>query len=86
MTYGYSSGQYGFADQIMDEVMRPLSEKVMRKELKHHHFGAEKLNHREHAKFLAKLNYEAVCQVISSAAAGMDFFQKIAGALAHEGK
>jgi len=86
MTYGYSSGQYGFADQIMDEVMRPLSEKVMRKELEHHHFGDEKLAHREHAKFLAKLNYEAVCQVISSASAGMDFFQQIAGALAHEGK
>ena len=86
MTYGYSSGQYGFADQLMDDIMRPLADKVLRGEEASHPFGPDKKSHREHAKFLAKLNYQAVCEVISSAAQGMAFFQKIAGALAHEGK
>ncbi len=86
MTYGYSSGQYGFADQLMQDVMSPLADKVLHGLEQSHPFGVDKKQHREHAKYLAKLNYEAVCEVITSAAQGMAFFQKVAGALAHEGK
>jgi DNA-directed RNA polymerase, mitochondrial len=86
MTYGYSSGKYGFADQLMEDVMRPLTDKVLRGELGKHPFGEDKATRRAHSKVLAHLNYESVCEVISSAAAGMAFFQKVAGALAHEGK
>ncbi len=85
MTYGYSSGRYGFADQLYEDTMRPLADKVMRGELKEHPFG-EKADQQAAARFLAAINFRAVQQVISSAAAGMSFFQKVAGALAHEGK
>ena len=86
MTYGYSSGKYGFADQLMDDIMKPLAVQVLRGERQSHPFGNDKKQWREHAKYLANLNYESVCEVISSAAQGMTFFQKVAGALAHEGK
>jgi DNA-directed RNA polymerase len=85
MTYGYSSGKYGFADQLFEDTMRPLSDKVMRGELKEHPFG-DKVNQQAASRHLASINFDAVQSVISSAAAGMSFFQSVAGALAHEGK
>ena len=85
MTYGYSSGRYGFADQLFEDTMRPLADKVMRGELKEHPFG-DKVQQQAAARHLASINFDAVQNVISSAAAGMSFFQSVAGALAHEGK
>ena len=85
MTYGYSSGKYGFADQLFEDTMRPLADKVMRGELKEHPFG-DKAEQQAASRHLASINFDAVQNVISSAAAGMSFFQSVAGALAHEGK
>lgn len=85
MTYGYSSARFGFGDQLFEDIMRPLADKVMRGELKAHPFG-DIAEQKRSAVFLASVNYEAVQEVISSAAAGMAFFQKVAGALAHESK
>ena len=85
MTYGYSSGKYGFADQLYEDTMRPLADKVMRGELVQHPFG-DKVEQQAASRHLASINFDAVQHVISSAAAGMSFFQSVAGALAHEGK
>lgn len=85
MTYGYSSAKFGFAEQLYEDTMRPLADKVMRGELKEHPFG-DKAEQQLAARHLAGMNYESVQEVISSAAAGMSFFQSVAGALAHEGK
>jgi len=86
MTYGYSSNQYGFGEQLMDDIMKPLRDKVMRGEIKSHPFSEDKKEQRTNAKYLANLTYSAVCEVINSAANGMSFFQAVASALAHEGK
>jgi DNA-directed RNA polymerase, mitochondrial len=85
MTYGYSSAKFGFGDQLFEDIMRPLADKVMRGEIKEHPFG-DMAEQKQAAVYLASVNYSAVQEVISSAASGMAFFQKVAGALAHEGK
>ena len=85
MTYGYSSAQFGFGDQIMEDTMKPLADAVMRGHQVGHPFGDGK-DQRKAACYLAACTYRAVQEVISSAAAGMDFFQAIAGALAEENK
>ena len=86
MTYGYSSGKYGFGDQLYDDIMRPLQDQVMRGTLKEHPFGKDKPQQKKLCAFLAGINYDSIQQVISSAALGMSFMQSIAGALAHENK
>lgn len=93
MTYGYSSDAWGFGDQLIEDIMKKLSDKVIKKELDGttgkpfvHPFGEDTWSHSQAARFLATINYASVKQVISSAAGGMSFFQKVAGALAHEGK
>lgn len=86
MTYAYSSGVYGFGDQLVSDVMTPLGNLVLTGSITSHPFGDTVQETSGAAKFLAKINYESIREVISSAAAGMEFFQKIAGALAHEGK
>jgi DNA-directed RNA polymerase len=93
MTYGYSSGKFGFGDQLIDDVMKKMATKVMRKELDKrtgklfvHPFTNDEWTQIQCARLLAEVNYQAVQEVVSSASGGMGFFQKIAGALAHEGK
>ena len=86
MTYGYSSGKFGFAEQLYEDIMRPLQDDVMRKTLKQHPFGKTAREQKQACMFLAMLNYDAVQSVINSAAQGMAFFQNVTGALAHENK
>lgn len=86
MTYAYSSGVYGFGEQLVADVMTPLGKSVLKGEITRHPFGDTTVQTNAAAKFLAKINMEAIREVISSAAAGMEFFKTIAGALAHEGK
>lgn len=86
MTYAYSSGVYGFGEQLVSDVMTPLGKQVLEGGLTCHPFGDTTEETSKAAKFLAKINMEAIREVISSAAAGMEFFKTIAGALAHEGK
>ncbi len=86
MTYGYSSGKYGFGDQLYDDIMRKLADQVMRKMRTDHPFGMEKRDQKKACSFLAGINYQSIQEVITSAAQGMKFFQDIAGALAHENK
>ena len=84
MTYGYSSKQYGFFEQIREDLMTPLTDKVLLKELDEHPFGED--HGYAAAKYLSRHSWDAVNKVISSAQEGMAFFQQLCGALAHEGK
>ena len=83
MTYGYSSKKYGFSDQLIDDFMKPLKDKVMRGELDRHPFQDVE---RKAASFLAAINYQAIEEVISSVADGMEFFQATVDALTAENK
>ena len=85
MTYGYSSVERGFGDQIIEDLMQPLQKDVNYGTIVEHPFG----DYREqeaYARFLAKFNYQAVQKVISSVAQGMAFLQSYADALAREGR
>jgi DNA-directed RNA polymerase len=82
MTYSYSSGRYGMSQQIMDDTMRPLEDKVLSGELPEHPFAMPHIA----ARYLAKRSHEAIEDTVSKPAEAMRFLQGIARAAAHEGK
>ena len=75
MTWAYSSEEYGFADQLRSEMMAPLSKKVRDRDdpLTEHPFGEDK-GFRA-SWYLADVNFEAIKDVVKSAAVGMKFVQ-----------
>lgn len=84
MTYGYSSQQFGFKNQIMEDTMRGLSDKVLTNEIESHPFGTDEGF--QASNYLAKKNWIAINQVIESASIGMSFFKDLAGLTSHQSK
>jgi DNA-directed RNA polymerase len=82
MTYSYSSGRYGMSQQVMDDTMSPLEDKVLSKELPEHPFTTPHVA----ARYLAKRSHEAIEDTVSKPAEAMRFLQGIARAAAHESK
>ena len=74
MTYGYSSEKYGFTDQIMEDLMNPLEEEVTAGKREAHPFTDPPAA----ARTLAAYNWDAINNVITGAAAGMNFYQEMA--------
>ena len=85
MTYGYSSVERGFCDQILEDLMAPLRRDVAHGRLDKHPFGDNK-SQVKHAALLAKVNYQAVQEVVKSVADGMKFLQELTDAVSKEGK
>ena len=85
MTYGYSSVERGFCDQILEDLMAPLRRDVAHGRLDKHPFGDNKAQVK-HAALLAKVNYQAVQEVVKSVADGMKFLQELTDAVSKEGK
>jgi DNA-directed RNA polymerase len=89
MTYSYSSKKYGMSQQHMEDTMRPLKMQVLEGALDAHPFASDEDGHSEGsgaAKYLAEQVYTAIEEVVHKPALAMAFLQKIAQALAHEGK
>ena len=86
MTRFYSSEVYGFKKQIMSDTMDKLGDKIMRGELTEHPYDIEGDGGYACAGYLAKKVWEAISQVARDANEGMQWFQQVAGLLAHEGK
>lgn len=86
MTYAYSSPVFGMGDQLIEDIMVPLSKQVLIGALEVHPFGHTKLETTRAARWLASINMSSIRSVISSAQNGMDFLRGLAGALSHEGK
>lgn len=86
MTFCYSSARYGFSEQLYEDIIKKIDDYVLSGKLESNPFGDDELEQRKAARFLAKINYDAVTTVLASVTTGMTFFQKLAGALAHEGK
>lgn len=84
MTFAYASEQYGFRQQLIDDLMKPLEDEVLSGQRKSHPFGED--NGRAAAGYLAEKVWISVNQVVSKAAEGMKFLQKCAQMLAHEAK
>lgn len=84
MTYAYSSEQFGFAQQLRDDLMKPLSLEVLEGRLESHPYGDD---HGFRASlYIAKCIWIAVTTIVKDANEGMKFFQKCAAVLAHERK
>jgi DNA-directed RNA polymerase len=84
MTYSYSSKKFGMAQQLTEDLMRPLAFDVLSGKLDEHPFGAD--DGRPAAKYLAGHIYDAIEQLVTLPAQAMVMLQKCARALAHEGK
>jgi DNA-directed RNA polymerase len=86
MTYAYGSEQFGFKQQLLTDVMVPLSLKVLSGELERHPYDVEGDNGYRAAGYLATRVWKAVNQLVRQASDGMKFFRSCAQALAHEKK
>lgn len=84
MTYAYSSRAFGMADQIREDLMQPLADKVLKGEMPKHPFGEEE-GFKE-ASYMGKLLCDTIEAFIKAPAEAMGFLRKIALGLAHEGK
>jgi DNA-directed RNA polymerase, mitochondrial len=84
MTYFYNSKPYGMADQIREEIMQPLAERVLRGELERHPFGED--NGNKASRYLSKKIYNAIKEKARFPAKAMDFLQRVTRAAAHKNK
>jgi len=84
MTFAYSSEKYGFRQQQMEDLMKPLEDDVLEGLLTGHPFGDD--NGSKAATFIAGKVWDAVNDVVTKAAEGMRFIQKCAQLCAHEAK
>jgi DNA-directed RNA polymerase len=91
MTFAYSSNQFGFKDQLIEDVMKPLEFAVLSGVLEQHPYSLDRANGEGDngfrvANYLASKTWHAVNQLVKQASEGMEFFRKCAGSLAHEKK
>jgi DNA-directed RNA polymerase len=92
MTYAYSSNVGGMSDQQMEDLMNPLSDKVIRGELEKHPlaYGVDKIGRPDKghkaARYIAQKSYRGIQSIAKGPAEAMRFLRQIARALSHEGK
>lgn len=84
MTFAYSSEQFGFAQQQREDLMNPLTLKVLEGQLIEHPYGLD--NGFSASLYIAKVVWRAVNEIVKDASEGMKFFQRCAQVLAHERK
>ncbi|MFC0685333.1 DNA-directed RNA polymerase, partial [Novosphingobium clariflavum] len=96
MTFAYSSEQFGFRQQLMDDLMKPLNEAVFLGKLDRNPYAINRVNKDtgevldeldggfSAAGYLAAKVWQAVTQTVTKATEGMEFFKKVAATLAHE--
>jgi DNA-directed RNA polymerase len=85
MVFAYSSEKFGFRKQILQDLMHPIQDDLLRGRLDAHPFGSEE-SYTKAASYMASLVWDAVNIVVVRAAEGMRFLQKCSSALAHEAK
>lgn len=84
MTFAYSSETYGFAQQLVEDLMKPLRRRQEDEGIPHP-FGDVGTQARA-AQYLAEYVWQAVNTVVRRAGEGMRWFQEIARLLAHQGR
>ena len=84
MTFAYSSEKFGFRQQQMEDLMKPLEDQVLEGVISKHPFGED--NGSKAATYIADKVWVAVNDVVEKAAEGMRFIQKCAQLCAHEAK
>jgi DNA-directed RNA polymerase, mitochondrial len=83
MTYSYGSNDWGMAEQLREDLMRPLAEDVKNGKRKEHPFGEDEGD--AAAKYLAKYTYSTIEALVERPAAAMRFLQDLTSAAADHG-
>jgi DNA-directed RNA polymerase len=86
MTFAYSSKEFGMSEQHFEDTMEPLELKLLKKEIDAHPFGESEEEWRQCSRYLAKRVLASIKDVVKGPAQAMEFMQKLAKAMAHEGK
>jgi DNA-directed RNA polymerase len=86
MTFAYSSKEFGMSEQHFEDTMEPLELKWLKGELQEHPFGETDDEWRLSSRYLAKRTLAAIKDVVRLPAEAMEFMQKLAKVMAHEGK
>lgn len=91
MTFAYSSAQFGFRQQLLDDTMRPINDAVLSGDLDANPWSIDREDGTADggwaaSQFLAKRVWDAVTAVVTRATEGMDFFKQVAGTLARHGQ
>jgi DNA-directed RNA polymerase len=84
MTFCYSSEANGMGDQFFEDLMAPLQAEAVRHKTPHH-FGTVK-DQAAAARYMGRVAYAAITEVVRKPAEAMDFLKDLAGVMAHEGK
>ena len=83
MTYSYGSNDWGMAEQLREDLMRPLAEDVKNGKRKEHPFGQDEGD--AAAKYLAKYTYSTIETLVERPAAAMKFLQDLTSVAADQG-
>lgn len=98
MTYTYGSKKFGMIQQLLEDTMRPLQVKVIRKTLDAHPFQcandtfltAEGLSiaipGKKAARLLGAMTFDTIEETVKRPAEAMRFLQQLSKAYSHEGK
>ena len=86
MTFPYSSSQFGFANQILTDTIKPINDAVIQGKLDRNPLSVNGDNGAKAARLLAKINYESIRATVTGADACMRFIKGIASVCAAEGK
>jgi DNA-directed RNA polymerase, mitochondrial len=95
MTFAYSSEQFGFRQQLMDDLMRPINEEVFLGRRETNPYAMHRVNKDtgeigdldggfSASGYIAAKVWHAVTKTVTKATEGMDFFKRLAATLAHE--
>lgn len=90
MTFAYSSEQFGFRQQLMEDLMRPLNDEVFKGSREANPYAVLRKDSEDldggftASGYLAAKIWKAVTATVTKATEGMDFFKKVASTLAHE--
>lgn len=90
MTYAYSSKKFGMSLQLQTDLMKPLAREVLEGKLTEHPFAPYEQGTEERpsfaARYLAGHIFEAIETKVRKPSEAMKYLQKLAKAMAHEGK
>lgn len=96
MTFAYSSEQFGFRQQLMSDVMRPLNDDVFLGRIAANPYAIHRIDKNtgeikdeldggfSASGYLAAKVWRAVTNTVTKATEGMEFFKRVAATLAHE--
>ena len=89
MTFAYSSEQFGFRQQLMDDTMRPINDDVFTGKIDQNPYAMPRDTGEldggfQASGYLAARVWQAVTQTVTKATQGMEFFKRVSAVLAHE--